>query len=792
MTSKRSSVDVFRISFVQTLQRFWYHGAALLLLLTPMFGDLHDLFRHRFYYEYEFYENNILDSYIFAFNRYAGFVGMGYICLALGLSAMFLALHCWRFMHVKKTVNVYFSLGQSRSNLFWSRCLACAVLLIAPVVLIFAVLLVCNLILFGSSWQLWAATGIYILSFIAIALFSFAVTTLSMCATGASIESFLCAGCLIAMPVTVYFGLQYLSIFFLKGAAFDVYISDLLTGAHISVGRFGGSAMFLNFFYPLDDPFSDGFTAYKEDGWQSPGVGYALTWLAAAVIVALLGAFVFKKRKAENAGFLGKNPALVSVACLSLSFLLVYPAYFLVDDEVADRLIIFLGVPILLLVYVLVMSALLRNRKKLLRALPAGLAVCAVFALTCLGFLFDVSGFEKRMPDEEDIASVAVSVDGLQQALVDEYVTFSEHYSSWEEIELTQNQFIADHLNHWYVYNTSVITGLTQEEDIALVSDIHSKMIQAEEKDLSVFSYPVALQYTLKNGKTLTRYYPKCTPEVMQLLQKFRVQTDVTFIAEENLRERYVEIVSLLAPAASQITVLPSDMQDEDLIGSQLIEALIGDLREGTLRMDGFDGKVPVGYISFASNLRTQEDEYSYEPYYGSYTEDVVYAEVGPETEIEQLRTYTLDEVCETFDYYDAYGIYPVYDDMKNTLTLLEQYDLLQYFQIQTFPVRAKVLRTPFAEESAQTVASYGREFMMKSSVFSASYADNSASGESLVDLMPGGEQTTDPEAIAQLVSGACLRYDVTLDGYFVAFEYAGGTSTVMYVPMHFVPQELQ
>ena len=61
MTSKRSSVDVFRISFVQTLQRFWYHGAALLLLLTPMFGDLHDLFRHRFYYEYEFYENNILE-----------------------------------------------------------------------------------------------------------------------------------------------------------------------------------------------------------------------------------------------------------------------------------------------------------------------------------------------------------------------------------------------------------------------------------------------------------------------------------------------------------------------------------------------------------------------------------------------------------------------------------------------------------------------------------------------------------------------------------------------------------
>lgn len=243
MTSKRSSADVFRISFVQTLQRFWYHGAALLLLLTPMFGDLPDLFRHRFYYEYEFYENNILDSYIFAFNRYAGDIGMGYVCLALGLSAMFLALHCWRFMHVKKTVNVYFSLGQSRSNLFWSRVAACAVLLIAPVVLIFAVLLVCNLILFGSSWQLWAATGIYILSFIAIALFSFAITTLAMCATGASIESFLCAGCLIAMPVTVYFGLQYLSIFFLKGAAFDVYISDLLTGEHISEGRFGGSAL---------------------------------------------------------------------------------------------------------------------------------------------------------------------------------------------------------------------------------------------------------------------------------------------------------------------------------------------------------------------------------------------------------------------------------------------------------------------------------------------------------------------------------------------------------------------
>lgn len=800
MTSRLSSAKTFRISFLQTLQRYWYHGAALLLLLLPVFGDLSDLFRHKFLYTYHYYETNVIDTFIFALNRYVDFTGIGYICLALGFSGMFLALACWRFLHVKKTVNVYFSLGQSRTNLFWSRFAACAVLLSVPVVLVFLVLLVCNLILFGSSWQLWAAVGIYTLSFIAVALFSFAVTTLAMSATGASFESFLCAGCLIAMPGIVFNALRTLSIFFLKGVPFDIYISEVLTGDTVGGTEFGTSFAFLNFFYPLDGSFENGMAAYKENGWQSPGIAYALTYLAATALTALIASYVFKKRKAENAGFLGKNPALVAVSCLSLSFLLVFPVYYLVNDEVADRMIVFAGVPILLTVYMIVMAILGRGRKNLGRALPAGLAVCAVFAAVCLCFVLDVSGYEERIPDKEDVVSVRVSSEESGVAVAD-YIDFYEYhpYTVYVDHEdVTTHHLISDHLLHRYTYSVPVSSELTSESDIDTVLQIHRKLIDAQKEDLSVFSTPVALQYTLKNGKTVTRYYSKATPEVVRMLQGIDSKDAMRLATEEQLKHQYTEQIMLIAPATTQITVLSAEMQETMQGGYELIDALVKDLNNGTLRESGFDASVPVGYIAFAGSLRTGgDDDYRYETYYtdyGSYTygEDVTYAYVIPETVFDTVRSFTLDEVCEEYSFFDAYGMYPVYADMENTLAVLEQYDLLQYFDAVQMPVRAKVLRTPFADEDARKISAYGDEFYMRFSVFCASYTDGPAGSDPFTQLMPEGTLTDDEEIIAQLVSGACMWYDITLDGCFAAFEYEGGSSVMMYVPIDRVPQELQ
>lgn len=805
MTSNLSSAKLFRTSFVQTLKKYSFYSVLLFALLCPLLGDIGSMYRQRELYLTGLNDYDHLKDYIFALNRYMGTSEMGYFCLALGLTAMFLALHCWRFLHVKKTVNVYFSLGLTRSNLFLSRFFACCTLLVLPVVLVFAVLTAGNLILFDSCPQLWQAAAIYALSFIVIALFAFAVTTLSMSVTGASVESFLCAGCLIAMPVTVFYAVKYFSLIFLNGAPYDYWIHDILTEDAISNGGFAVGAEFLNFFYPVSDyAFSSGFKWYVTDGWHNPGWGYALTYLAATVVVTGIAFVCFVRRKNENAGFLGKNPALIGVACLSLSYLLVFPAYFLVSDAQANAFIIFIALIILFLVYTLIMAILLRSRKKLLRAMPVAFAVCAVFALSCGCFVSGGFGYETRIPDREDIVSVSVS-GGFSPAIYEGGAsTFSErYYDGWytEEEPFSPEHFVASHLEYYYANSAGVLSGLTDEKDIDTVLQIHQLLIEAEEDEYCAFGCPVALQYVLQDGSTVTRYYKNATNEVMELIRPYEQHEDTVVAIEKMIKDQWIDTVTLLSPAASQVTLLPQTMM-EDGFSEQLIEALVADLYSGTLRLNQFEQTAaPIGYIGLSSNLILYEDQYYYgdtDYYYDEYgvydDETVVVTALYESADImpvfDEPTAYSLGKIYKEYDYFDVYNLYPVYADMKATVAVLTQYDVLQYFAVANVPVRAKLMHNPFTGTETQAEMKNPWYLHYRSSYFFGSYSN--PDNISLVEVCQEGALTNDTAVLEQLVKDSFLRYPVTQDGYFAAFEYADGTSVLTYIPAENVPEQLR
>lgn len=801
MTSNLSSAKQFQTSFVQALKKYCFHGILLFALLLPFFSDIYSMYRKHEMYLSGMMEYSTIDRYVFALNRNVYTDEMGYVCLAVGLSAMFLALHCWRFLHVKKTLNVYFSLGITKSNLFLSRVAACAVHLLAPIVLIFAGLLVGNLLIFGSSPQLWTATCIYVLSLSAIALFAFFMTTLAMCVSGASVESFLCSGCLIAMPVTLFYGMKYLAAATLKGNAIEHWMHDVATGDTLHNGSFLPDFSYLDFFRPVTDfRFSEGFAWEKSAGWMHPGWEYPLLWLAVSVLLFVLCYVCFRYRKNENAGFLGKNPALIGVSCLSLAFLISVPVYLITEDEVAGNLVIYFGAPILLLVYTIIMAILLRSKKKLARAMPVALVVCAVFVLVSSIFLTGGFGYENRIPDKEDIESVSVSC-GTYPYFADGNASFNEGaygYYWTEDNELqkpTAEDFFLDQLSFYYGHSASLVCNLTDEKDIDTVLNVHRLMLEATDDELSVFTCPVALQYKLKDGSVMSRYYETATPEVMELLAVYETHDDVKRNYVNLFDDIWIENVNLIAPAAAQITLVPGHLF-EDGFDQELRDAFVQDIKDGTFPICRFGPTAPIGYISLAGNMHGYDEsyDYGYESYGEEYAYATTYAYVEWEApymaaDVTEPMVLSINQVIDDYEYCDFQNVFPVFADMKNTIAVLTKYDLLQYYTATQQPVSAKLLRTPFVDKL--TKGDFGRTVYYHSNLFRGSYlpADNDLS---IPEIMPDNKFTQDAAVLAQLVKNSFLTYPVTQDGCMVAFEYADGTSVLTYVPIENVPENLR
>lgn len=806
MTSTLSSAKQFRTSFLQTLKKSCFYPVAVFLLLLPSFNDLFYMYRERSYFLSGLSDYDYTANYIFALQRHAGNDEVAYCCLVVGLAGMFTALHIWRFLHVKKTVNVYASLGLTRLNLFVSRYLGGVVLLCIPVVLIFAGLLIGNLMLFGSCVELWKATAIYTFTFVVVSLFAYSVTSLCMIISGASIESFLCSGCLIAMPVTVFYSCKYLSMSFLKGAPFDHRMYDVLTLDTIDNGGFGGKLDVLDFFYPVNDfTFNDGFAFDRQNGWQQPRVSYALIYLALTAVVTAVAFVCFKKRRNENAGFLGTRPSMVASACLSLAFLPVLPLY-IADIDLRSVKIAAVCVVALLLfvVFVIVMSLLLRNRQKLTRSVPVGLVACAVFGLVCSFFITGGFGYETRIPDKEDIASVSITSGAFVPNK--DYNDFNRSYytSRYAEDDMLLNDatwFAIEQLEYYYSYSDACISNLTDEQSIDTVLLAHRLLAEAKEEDTALLGYGVALQYTLKDGTLMTRYYEHATPEVVELLSVFEEHQSVRDAAVKTIEEQWIDTVSLLAPAASQITLLPQSMMEEGF-GEKLIAALVSDTKDKTLPLTRYGTTAPLGCLSLSSSLFLYDEEYYYGEgdYYAEYEtyyyDDVVYAttthysSTASGVVFDEITPLTLAQIEDEYDEFYAYQIYPVYADMKATVALLTEYDLLQYFDVVNVPVRAKVMEFPLNMTSTCADGERLNYYIYRGLYFNASYVGTDDT--SLVELCPDGAITNDMAVLAQLAKDSFFFHEVCEGSYIVAFEYADGSSVLTYVPAESIPENLR
>ncbi|MEI6580492.1 MAG: hypothetical protein WCN92_13650, partial [Eubacteriales bacterium] len=133
-----------------------------------------------------------------------------FIHLAVIAFSILLGVVMFRFIASKKTVNVFYSLGITRKNLFVSKYLAGILMLAFSIILPFLACLIVNISTFGSSKELWSAIIYHILGYCAISLTAFSLTAAIFSCVGTVIEGITFSGIIMLGPTVIFYSIQFL------------------------------------------------------------------------------------------------------------------------------------------------------------------------------------------------------------------------------------------------------------------------------------------------------------------------------------------------------------------------------------------------------------------------------------------------------------------------------------------------------------------------------------------------------------------------------------------------------
>ncbi len=217
MTLQKSSLNVFMFTFVSALKGNFILpllNLAALVMAVPV--------------QVAFFINSMTSSYrntptgesidfdltntyrYFLFNEY-GQQSQNLLIHAavIGFSVM-LGIVMFRFIANKKTVNVYYSLGITRTNLFVAKYAAGLLMLFVSILLPFAAGLVINIATFGSSAELWTVIVFHILGYWALSATAYSLTAAVFSGVGTIVEGVTFSGILLLAPTMLLYCVQFL------------------------------------------------------------------------------------------------------------------------------------------------------------------------------------------------------------------------------------------------------------------------------------------------------------------------------------------------------------------------------------------------------------------------------------------------------------------------------------------------------------------------------------------------------------------------------------------------------
>ena len=719
----------------------------------------------------------------------------------------------FRFVTNKKTVNVYYSLGIKRADLYTARLVAGIIMMLAATLIPLAVSLGINLHFFGSSAMLWRTFLLYAVHCTISVLAGLTIAAAVSSCVGTVIESIGFSAVLAAFPSVVTMCVNSSVPAILNGAPSKTYYGIYPVASSFSENYldmtnstlFGRAIAHINLLLLNRSAYINSATVgamTKEAAkkWVAPSLTPYILWAVLIAAFFVFGLFMFKRRKAEICGFPGRSAVLNFVLCMIASFgaasLIIY--FIAYTSQISRWIMIALVIVAAFLVFVILDVILHLSFKVLKKDWKIGLVHVGLMAAFLLSLYTGFFGYSSRVPDIQDIDSVSISA---PNALMGSYQLGRELGNSYS----TDRYYSDVYSNYYYVSNRSVslIENFKDKDDINTVREIHKAMIKAgnihrvntnsDNYSKRITCQSVVIRYKLKNGRELVRVYeyvPLTNYPTLYTLEDTKnwnnkIKDELLNIDSENI----IPIV-FSAQMDNQIAV------DEELTAG-LARAIYNDIT--TLSSDKFltSNAKYLGSVAFC--VKSQGKDYSmYESseYVNatSVTDETVEEEVIPRQEIvDALSSH--GPASRHLALSCGFSVVPITEEMTNTISFLKAHGLYEKLSDESPIVSARI--ADMGKATSSDDMRYG--FAYSSPIFNSFWDDGKSkpyskkdsdgyeyevSSYTSGDFMPKDSKTvTDKATLEKLAANAYgYRFDLT-GGYLVEFKRANGCLTIMYVP---------
>ena len=730
--------------------------------------------------------------------------------------SILLGVLLFRFVTNKKTVNVYYSLGIKRADLYTARLVAGIIMMLAATLIPLAVSLGLNLHYFGSSVMLWRTCLFYAVHNVICVLAGLTISAAVSSCVGTVVESLGFSAVLAAFPSVVTMCVNYGVPAILNGAPgityYDIYPSSSSYGdMHLDMT---GSTMFgriishinllmLNRSSFINSSSVEAMTKEAAKKWAAPSLTPYILWAVLIAAFFVFGLFMFKRRKAEICGFPGRSTVLNFVLCMIASFgaasLIIYLAS--KNPDISTWLLIAILLVISMAVFLVLDILVHLSFKALKKDWRIGLVHVGLMAAFLFSLYTGFFGYSSRVPDVQSIESASISA---PNALMGSYKLGNGLQSGYNSNLYFGEDGLKD---YYYVGNrsNSLVEDFKDKDDINTVREIHKAMIKAgnlnktnsDSDDYSkrVTSQKVIIKYKLKNGRELVRVYnyvPLTDYPTLYTLEdtknwNSKIKNELLNIDSENV----IPIV-FSAQMDNRIAV------DEELTAG-LARAIYNDI--STLSSDKFlsSNAKYLGSVAFYVNREQREDYSIYESseYVNATSmEDEITEEEEPLSRQETVDNLAIrDNSQGKYLALGDYSVIPITEEMTNTISFLKAHGLYEKLSDESPIVSVRVKDMGHSTDSVNARYGYG----YSSPIFNAFWDDGKSKAVSKTDstgytyqfsnynsgdFMPKDAVTiTNKTIVEKLAANAYgYRFDLT-GGYLVEFKRANGCLTIMYVP---------
>ena len=731
--------------------------------------------------------------------------------------SILLGVLLFRFVTNKKTVNVYYSLGIKRADLYTARLVAGIIMMLAATLIPLAVSLGLNLHYFGSSVMLWRTFLFYAVHNVICVLAGLTISAAVSSCVGTVVESLGFSAVLAAFPSVVTMCVNYSVPAILNGAPgityYDIYPSSSSYGdMHLDMT---GSTMFgriishinllmLNRSSFINSSSVEAMTKEAAKKWTAPSLTPYILWAVLIAAFFVFGLFMFKRRKAEICGFPGRSAVLNFVLCMIASFgaasLIIY--FIAYTSQISRWIMIALVIVAAFLVFVILDVILHLSFKVLKKDWKIGLVHVGLMAAFLLSLYTGFFGYSSRVPDVQSIESASISA---PNALMGSYKLGNGLQSGYNS---NLYYFGEDRLkDYYYVGNrsNSLVEDFKDKDDINTVREIHKAMIKAgninemncdpDDYSKRATSQTIIIKYKLKNGRELIRVYnyvPLTDYPTLYTLEdtknwNSKIKNELLNIDSENV------IPIVFSAQMDKRTAV-----DEELTAG-LARAIYNDI--STLSSDKFlsSNAKYLGSVAFYVNREQREDYSIYESseYVNATSmEDEITEEEEPLSRQETVDNLAIrDNSQGKYLALGDYSVIPITEEMTNTISFLKEHGLYEKLTDESPIVSVRVKDMGHSTDSVQARYGYG----YCSPIFNAFWDDGKSKAVSKTDstgytyqvsnynsgdFMPKDAVTiTNKTIVEKLAANAYgYRFDLT-GGYLVEFKRANGCLTIMYVP---------